>query len=32
MGRKILHQLGGEIAAAKTAAPAGPLSNLNARA
>jgi hemerythrin superfamily protein len=32
MGRKVLQQLGEEMAAAKTAAPADPLSNLSARA
>jgi hemerythrin superfamily protein len=32
MGRKVLQQLGEEMAAAKTTAPADPLSNLSARA
>jgi hypothetical protein len=32
MGRKVLQRLGEEMAAAKAAAPADPLSNLSARA
>ena len=32
MGRKVLQQLGEEMAAAKTTAPADPLSNLSAQA